>query len=553
MNAELEEEEVGLDRLDQRRRQEQDRKHEESQATGIWTGSSDLEHDSINEERRGDSDREPAHVSLGQGNPVEHYSSFFEVPDAIYDKFPPHRKAIIVALLSFCAFLSPISSTSVLAATPEVAAEYSTDGSIINVVNAVYLLMMGISPIIWGPMSEVYGRRRINQISAVLFCGCSIGTALAPNLVAFFIFRILTAFQGTAFILVGSACIGDIYRPTERATALGWFMSGTLIGPAFGPFVGGIIVTYTSWRVIFWLQAGLAGVAAAGTFTALLPETIHQRKSDHLVGLGPRKRAVVLWSMVNPGRVLALLISYPNLAVASIASSAAIWNMYSLLTPIRYVLNPRFGLETPMQGGLFYLAPGFGYLVGTTVGGRWADHTVKKWIACRNGVRVPEDRLRAAVPFLGIAIPVCVLIYGWGVEENVGGIPLAVVTLFLQGVSQMFCFTCLNTYCLDVMQGRSAEVIAGNYFVRYSFACAATACVLPAVRAIGVGWFSTVSALFLVAAAASTLATIRWGKGWRDRVDAKRRVKRAADHAITSKELGEGKAEEGKGEEETGV
>jgi MFS family permease len=39
----------------------------------------------------------------------------------------------------------------------------------------------------------------------------------------------------------------DMYRPTERATALGWFLSGTLIGPAFGPFIGGIIVTYTTW------------------------------------------------------------------------------------------------------------------------------------------------------------------------------------------------------------------------------------------------------------------------------------------------------------------
>lgn len=48
---------------------------------------------------------------------------------------------------------------------------------------------------------------QISQIVAVLFFGCSIGTALAPNLAAFFIFRALTAFEGTAFILVGSACL----------------------------------------------------------------------------------------------------------------------------------------------------------------------------------------------------------------------------------------------------------------------------------------------------------------------------------------------------------
>lgn len=43
----------------------------------------------------------------------------------------------------------------------------------------------------------------------------SIGTALAPNLPSFFVFRILTAFQGTAFLIVGASCIGDIYRPVS--------------------------------------------------------------------------------------------------------------------------------------------------------------------------------------------------------------------------------------------------------------------------------------------------------------------------------------------------
>lgn len=48
---------------------------------------------------------------------------------------------------------------------------------------------------------------QITCTTALLFFGCSIGTALSPNLAAFFIFRILTAFEGTAFLLVGSACL----------------------------------------------------------------------------------------------------------------------------------------------------------------------------------------------------------------------------------------------------------------------------------------------------------------------------------------------------------
>ncbi len=242
------------------------------------------------------------------------------------------------------------------------------------------------------------------------------------------------------------------------------------------------------------------------------------RRIDDLEGYSTRDKTRVLWGMINPGRVVRLCV-YPNLIIAGLAAGSLIWNMYSLLTPIRYVLNPRFSLTTPMQGGLFYLAPGAGYLVGTFVGGRHADAVVRRWMRRRGGVRNPEDRLRAVLPFMGIVIPACMLVYGWSVEKDVGGIPLVVIVLFLQGVAQLFCFPALNTYCLDVMPGRSAEVISGNYLMRYLFACAGTAVVLPAIEAIGVGWFSTISSAFLVVATGGCVAAIWWGEAWREKTD----------------------------------
>lgn len=101
-------------------------------------------------------------VSLGPDNPVEHYTSFVEVPDSVYDRIPQHRKLVIVALLSYCSFLAPISSTTVLSAVPEVAATYNTTGSIIGLSNALYMLFMGLSPIVWGPFSEVWGRKSVS-------------------------------------------------------------------------------------------------------------------------------------------------------------------------------------------------------------------------------------------------------------------------------------------------------------------------------------------------------------------------------------------------------
>jgi MFS family permease len=275
--------------------------------------------------------------------------------------------------------------------------------------------------------------------------------------------------------------------------------------------------------VIFWLQSALAGLAFV-LVALFIPETIPHKSISDLSDLSPMQKTRAICQRMNPIRVIVLLFEYPNLFFAAVTSAALVWNQYSLLTPITYVLNPRFNLTTPMESGLFYLAPGCGYMFGTLFGGRYADYVVRKWIRKRDGVRVPEDRLKSCLIFVGIIIPSWILIYGWTVEKAVGGIPVPVISMFLQGVAQLFCFPSLNTYCLDVMQskGRSAEVVAGNYMFRYAFGALGTGVVLPAVEAMGVGWFSVISAAFLILSGLLMWLTTIFGAGWRQRVDEKR-------------------------------
>lgn len=301
-----------------------------------------------------------------------------------------------------------------------------------------------------------------------------------------------------------------------------------LVGPALGPFISGVIVTYTSWRVIFWLQTALAGVALVGVIF-ILPETKYHRKWESLAGYSGKRKARTLCDMVNPWRVIRLW-QYPNLLLTGLASAALLWNMYGLLAPIRYVLNPRYNLTSPMQGGLFYLAPGLGYLTGTFLGGRYADYIVRKYIKKR-GVRIAEDRLISAVPFLAV-VAACILVYGWTVEKDVGGIPLTVICMYVQGVAQLFCFPSLNAYCLDVMPGYSSEVIGANYSMRYLFATVSTAVVLPAIQHMGVGGYSTLSSVLILGAMAGTLITVRYGKSMREAVDERRRKEKEKAHKL---------------------
>ncbi|KAF6836643.1 major facilitator superfamily transporter [Colletotrichum musicola] len=406
-----------------------------------------------------------------------------------------------------------MSTTSVLAAVPEIVTTFETSATVINVSNAVYLAFMGLSAFVWGPWADIFGRRSAYLWSLTFFLVSTIGTALAPMLELFFLFRAFTAFQGTAFLILGSACISDIYHPTERATSLGWFLSGIAVGPAFGPVLGGIVVTLASWRVIFWIQVSFAAIALTFVFFCL-PETHHQSRVPELQGLGLVDKFLKLWGWGNPSRVVKVY-GNKNLLLVFLASSALVWNMYSLLTPIRYVLNPRFHLTTPLQSGLLYLVPGAGYLAGSQLGGRWSDYTVNSWIQKR-GIRLPEDRLRSSLFFLALILPGSMVLYGWTLDKKLGGIPLPVVCMFFQGVAQMGAFPSLNTYILDVMQNsNSGEASAGHYLMRYLIAGLSTAVCLPLIEAIGVGWSSTISGGIQLICAGLVYLTIKLGESWR--------------------------------------
>lgn len=117
-----------------------------------------------------------------------------------------------------------------------------------------------------------------------------------------------------------------------------------------------------------------------------------------------------------------------------------------MITSVRQIINPRFNLSTPLISGLFYIAPGVGFFVGSVVGGRLSDRTVKKYIAKRDGVRLPEDRLNSGLIGMFVVLPISMLLYAWGLEKGVGGLALPIVAAFWIGVGLMGSFNSLNTY-----------------------------------------------------------------------------------------------------------
>lgn len=80
-----------------------------------------------------------------------------------YDRFPSYRKTLMLVVQSWCGFMSPISSTAILPALPNVATTFNTNGTVVSLSNALYIVFMAISPCLWGPVCQFYGRKRVES------------------------------------------------------------------------------------------------------------------------------------------------------------------------------------------------------------------------------------------------------------------------------------------------------------------------------------------------------------------------------------------------------
>lgn len=439
-----------------------------------------------------------------------------------FSRFSPRQKNLFLFILAMAAFQGPLAATSYIPAVANIAGEFHTTGDVINISAAIYALASAFSPCVFNPLFDFYGRKPIFVINLAALCIVNILVAVSQNLVMFFVFRVLTGFFSISFITLAGASCGDIFPPIKRGWALSWCLSGVLAASAIGPVIGGIIITFVSWRILFWVQAAYAGLCLI-IGVLFLKETSYELKYSKWKKETGKK---IKFIKVNPFSVI-MSLRVPTLALVGWTSFTLLFNMYSLLTPIRYVIDPRFNFTTPIQGSLFYLAPGCGMFMSTFFAGRWADYITKRWIRKRNGKFRPEDRLKAVYWIMAMPMPASILVYGWCAEKAKGrdGImAIIALSMFVNGFAQTFVFASMNTYCIDSLPQLGSTALGSNYFIRYIGTAIGAAAALPEFHSIGIGWSVTISAFLLLTGFASLYVCGQYGhemrEKWLEKMDA---------------------------------
>ncbi|KAF5025162.1 hypothetical protein F66182_2738 [Fusarium sp. NRRL 66182] len=405
-------------------------------------------------------------------------------------EIPSWRKWVILFVVCWMPLPMTFWSTAVMPATIEIASDLVIPVTTINTANAAVFAAQALSGLIWLPISTIIGRRSAYLAANIVLCLCAVGCAAAPNLAGYASLWILGGNTGPFFLVAGQTILADIFEPAT----VGFFLGSCVSANTIAPLLGSIIATFTSWRVIYGVEAGMSlfGLILSFLFIPRASEIENPKLAD---ASRPNTRREIIQTF-NPKHVFCQFV-YPKVLLANIACGLLGFNQYGLLSSVRRVINPRFNLTSPLSSGLFYLAPGAGFLIGSTLGGKLSDVTVKRCKKKRNGQRVPEDRLNSSLPSVLIVLPLGTLLYGWSVQQRLGGMALPIVSSFVQGVGLMASFGALNTYAAEVRPAHRTAVITGKYVVQYSFGAMSVGGVVPMIDGIGVGWAFTLAKLSL--------------------------------------------------------
>jgi MFS family permease len=111
----------------------------------------------------------------------------------------------------------------------------STSETIAALLMAIFVTGYAAGPLVWAPLSELYGRRLITNITNILFLFTNLASAMAPNLLALVVARFFGGFFSSACFVLGGGIINDVIMPQFQGKVMAIYSFGALMAPVIGP------------------------------------------------------------------------------------------------------------------------------------------------------------------------------------------------------------------------------------------------------------------------------------------------------------------------------
>ncbi|KAE8445764.1 hypothetical protein EG329_012822 [Mollisiaceae sp. DMI_Dod_QoI] len=417
--------------------------------------------------------------------------------------FSPLKKWSLTFVVSITTFIVAFSSSSYTGGIKEIMSSFDVSQEVAVLGVSLFLVGFAFGPLLWGPLSEMYGRQYLFLIT---YGGLAIFNAVAAasqNIQTLLILRFLAGTIGSSPLTNAGGVIADLFDAKERGIALSVFAAAPFLGPALGPICGGFLGQAAGWR---WVQ-GLMGITSAILWLigALVPETyapvllrlraqrlstltgkIYKTKKDIQDGPVSLKHAYSI-ALLRPWL---LLFFEPIVLALTIYMAIINGTLYMLFAAFPIVFQEGRGWNQGV-GGLAFLGVMIGML-SAVVYSTWDDRRYRRIVDQSNGSAPPEVRLPPGLVG-SIALPVGMFWFAWTNSPSIhwmvsilAGVPF--------GFGMLVVFLSVLNYLIDAYTIYAASVLAANSVFRSMFGAIFPLFTTYMYHNLGIHWASSIPA-----------------------------------------------------------
>jgi DHA1 family bicyclomycin/chloramphenicol resistance-like MFS transporter len=332
------------------------------------------------------------------------------------------------ALLGLVSTVGPLAIDMYLPAFPAMAADLHATPAEVQLSLVAFFCAMAVGQLVYGPLSDAFGRKRPLQVGLTLFLVTSIGCVLAPDIRTLILLRALQGLGACSGMTIARAVVRDQHTGPQAAKLLSLMILVWGVSPLFAPLAGSLILQIGGWRLIFGILTGLVGLTLL-LVTFVLPESHPEHKRTE-----PSAAAMV--------RTYLRLLQDRRLMGLTFSNASWSGSVFAYLATSSFVFAHEYRLS-PL---------GYGMMFGVCASGMVASSQANSWLMRRLGA---ERQLRWVGLF---AMAAAVFLTGM-VLAHLAPLPVMMLGSFLLFASQGVSMTPASVTALD-HQGANAGAAA---------------------------------------------------------------------------------------------
>ena len=179
------------------------------------------------------------------------------------------RIALVLGLLSA---IGPFAIDMYLPALPEIGASLGAGIGPVQMSLTAFFLSLGVGQLLYGPVSDMVGRKAPLYFGLVLFALASIGCALATDIETLIALRFVQGLGAAAGMAIPRAVVRDLHTGNDAARLMSLLMLVFSVSPILAPLVGSAVIAFAGWRGVFWAVT-IAAMVGLATVSFVLKET----------------------------------------------------------------------------------------------------------------------------------------------------------------------------------------------------------------------------------------------------------------------------------------